>query len=475
MYPQIEMIRQYGADGVGRRPLIMCEYSHAMGNSNGSLADYWATITSTPGLQGGFIWEWKDHGLRRRLSDGSLRLAYGGDFGDSPNDGNFVADGLMSADLEPHPAMREVAWVYRPVTVSLAGGVRSRSLRVANRRSFTGLDDLVASWELSVAGEVVKHGRLRVPKIAPMSSATVPLPCAVPAGDGEAHLSVRWHSRHDHWSAPAGHLVAWDQVELRAAARRPRTGRLPKGSAVDAAIDELFVLPVELALWRAPTDNDGFKLMPELSERLGVGGQALRQWKERGVHNTPAERLVDHHCQRSVSDDGLSVVYLHRVDVPDSLVDLPRVGVRFSLPGRFRELRWYGRGPHENYPDRNASAMIGEWTGVPDLPPYLVPQEFGLRTDTRWMECTDPQMGERVRVDVVRPLSLHVSATNYRAEDLYVCANEADLWPRDELVVHLDVAHRGLGTASCGPDVLPQYRLPAGTFTFAYRLTVSGN
>jgi beta-galactosidase len=193
------------------------------------------------------------------------------------------------------------------------------------------------------------------------------------------------------------------------------------------------------------------------------------------VHNTPAEQLVDHHCQRSVSDDGLSVVYLHRVDVPDSLVDLPRVGVRFSLPGRFRELRWYGRGPHENYPDRNASAMIGEWTGVPDLPPYLVPQEFGLRTDTRWMECTDPQMGERVRVDVVRPLSLHVSATNYRAEDLYVCANEADLWPRDELVVHLDVAHRGLGTASCGPDVLPQYRLPAGIFTFAYRLTVSGN
>ena len=104
------------------RPLIMCEYSHAMGNSNGSLADYWETITSTPGLQGGFIWEWKDHGLRRELPDGSVRLAYGGDFGDTPHDGNFVADGLMSADVEPHPAMREVAWVYRPVTVSLHGG-----------------------------------------------------------------------------------------------------------------------------------------------------------------------------------------------------------------------------------------------------------------------------------------------------------------------------------------------------------------
>ncbi|HEY7626159.1 MAG TPA: glycoside hydrolase family 2 TIM barrel-domain containing protein, partial [Ilumatobacteraceae bacterium] len=117
MYPEIASIRDYGTAGVGDRPLILCEYSHAMGNSNGSLADYWDTIVSTPGLQGGFIWEWKDHGLRQRLADGTVRLAYGGQFGDTPNDGNFVADGLMSADLVPHPAMREVAWVHRPVTV----------------------------------------------------------------------------------------------------------------------------------------------------------------------------------------------------------------------------------------------------------------------------------------------------------------------------------------------------------------------
>ena len=118
MYPEVEDIRDYGTRGAGARPLIMCEYSHAMGNSNGSLADYWDTIASTPGLQGGFIWEWKDHGLRQRRPDGTDRLAYGGQFGDEPNDGNFVADGLVSADLEPHPAMREVAWVYRPVVVS---------------------------------------------------------------------------------------------------------------------------------------------------------------------------------------------------------------------------------------------------------------------------------------------------------------------------------------------------------------------
>ena len=113
MYPTIEAIAEYGRTGAGDRPLIMCEYSHAMGNSNGSLADYWDVITSTPGLQGGFIWEWKDHGLLHPLPSGN-GLAYGGQFGDVPNDGNFVADGLMSADLHRIPAMQEVTWVYRP-------------------------------------------------------------------------------------------------------------------------------------------------------------------------------------------------------------------------------------------------------------------------------------------------------------------------------------------------------------------------
>jgi beta-galactosidase len=182
--------------------------------------------------------------------------------------------------------------------------------------------------------------------------------------------------------------------------------------------------------------------------------------------------LVEHHCQRSVSGDGRAVTYRHHVRVPEELADLARIGVRFALPARFDSLRWFGRGPHENYPDRNAAAMLGIWTGAPDEPPYLVPQEFGLRTDVRWFEATDVRSGEMVRIDVLEPVALHVSATNYRDEDLFAAANEADLRPRDELLVHLDVAHRGLGTASCGPDVLDRYRLAAGDFGLAYRITV---
>ncbi|CAB4362861.1 MAG: DUF4981 domain-containing protein [Actinobacteria bacterium] len=467
MYASLEAIRRYGESGLGTRPLILCEYSHAMGNSNGSLADYWSTIATTPGLQGGFLWEWKDHGLRQTLPDGTVRLAHGGQFGDTPNDGNFVADGLVDSDGFPHPAMREVAWVYRPVTVSPG---RRGTVRVHNRQSFTELDWLQARWELEVDGEIVASGPLSVPAVAPHTTVDVPLPCAVPAGDGEVHLTVCWLTRHDLRWAPKGHLVGWDQVELRAA---PRRAMQPPLVGAAQGVERLLGTPPALTLWRAPVDNDGFKLMPELAERIKVGGLALLRWQQQGLDRLSADELVGH--TRTIHETHHGIVFDHTVVVPEELADLPRIGVQFTLPGRFGYLSWFGRGPHENYPDRNASAVLGVWEGAPDDPPYLVPQEFGLRTDCRWFEFIDPRSGDVLRMDVLQPTSrharvLHCSATHFTAEDLYTAAHEADLVPRRPLVVHLDVAHRGLGTASCGPDVLPQYRIAPGTYRFAYRL-----
>ncbi|TPW11389.1 MAG: beta-galactosidase [Acidimicrobiaceae bacterium] len=468
MYATVEAIRQYGESGKGTRPLILCEYSHAMGNSNGSLADYWAVISATPGLQGGFLWEWKDHGLRQRLPDGTARLAYGGQFGEHPHDGNFVADGLVSADLEPHPAMHEVAWVYRPVTVQ--PGRRKGTIRITNRQSFVGLEAYAVAWDLRVAGEVVQTGKLALPAVPPSSSVDITAPCRVTDGTDEVHLSVRFTLRKPTWYAPAGHLVAADQIELRRAPR-VRVKARRRGSDGRAAIDDLLVSPIELSLWRAPIDNDGFKLMPDLSRRIGVGGTGLVRWQDAEVDTRPAEELVEHTWDRLVESDG-SVEYRHRVVVPDSLPDLPRVGVTFALPARFSRLRWFGRGPGENYPDRNSGSPLGIWEGDPDRSPYLVPQEFGLRTDCRWFEFIDPRRG-CVRVDVVQPHALHVSATHFTAADLTAATTATELSARDELVVHLDVAHRGLGTGSCGPDVMPQYRLGTGAFVFAYRITVA--
>ena len=485
MYPTIEAIREYGEAAVGTRPLIMCEYSHAMGNSNGSLADYWSVITTTPGLQGGFIWEWKDHGIRQVLPDGTVRLAYGGQFDDQPHDCNFVADGLVDSYGAPHPAMREVAWVYRPVTVSYKN---KSTLVISNRQSFTGLGWLRATWELLVDGVVHRRGRLPLPAVAPHTSVSVTLPCDMPPGTGEVHLTVRFTTATDQPWAPKGHLVAWDQVQLRSATKRHRIAppapsdddRALNGQAVDKAL----VAPVALTLWRATVDNDGFKLIPDLSKRLGVGGQSLRRWEDAGVDRLPADELVHHTMQRREVDGG--VEYHHDVVVPEALADLARVGVEFALPARFRQLRWFGRGPGENYPDRNAGSPVGIWTAAPDTAPYLVPQEFGLRTDCRWFECIDPVKGQALRIDVLsattpmhttsmhrtRPAVLHCSATHHTAHDLYAAATQTELSPRRELIVHLDAAQRGLGTASCGPDILPRYRLAAGRYRFAYRLSL---
>jgi beta-galactosidase len=358
-----------------------------------------------------------------------------------------------------------VAWAYRPVTVTAAG--RSR-LRVTNRQAFVGLGDLAAEWELLVDGDVVERGALDVPDVAPLDSTTIALPCAVPTAS-DARLTVRFRARRSTPWAPAGHLVAWDEVELR----RPPARRRPTAVST-GPVAGLGASPVELSLFRAPTDNDGFKLLPDLSRRLKVGGTALVGWQDAGLDRRPsADVLADlggsHRHDVEALDDG-SEVHTHRIVVPDALADLGRVGVTFRLPAGYDRVRWFGRGPLENYPDRNRGALVGVWERPVDEPPYLVPQEFGMRTDCRWFELVDSTSGTALRVEALHPSTLHCSATRFTASDLYEAAHETDLRPRRGLVVHVDVAHRGVGTASCGPDTLPAHRIPPGPHTLTYRL-----
>ncbi|MFZ9627991.1 MAG: glycoside hydrolase family 2 TIM barrel-domain containing protein [Ilumatobacteraceae bacterium] len=476
MYPTVDAIRSFAAAGTGDRPLIMCEYSHAMGNSNGSLADYWDVITTTPGLQGGFVWEWKDHGITQHLADGSTRFAHGGQFGDTPHDGNFVADGLVASDRTAHPAIHELAWVYRPVTTTRRVRSGTTVLRVHNRQSFVDTGEFDARWHVVVDGLHEADGVLRVPRVLPQAVVDLDVPATARRladrhPGTEAVLTVTFAQRGaTAWSAP-GHVVATDEIVLRGATRTPhsattpspgRDGRLPR------SLESILVAEPTLTLWRAPVDNDGFKLMPELAERIRVGGLSLMRWQQQGLDRFDADALVDHRVRRLVTDD--TVEYHHTVVVPDELADLPRLGVRFAVPSSFGTMRWYGRGPHENYPDRRHSAHLGRWQQPLDEPPYLIPQEFGLRCDCRWLELVGPR-GRRLRIDVLDPVSLHLSATRYSARTLTDCPHESVLQPDDHVEVHIDVAHRGLGTASCGPDVLPQYRIAAGTYRFAYRLS----
>ncbi|MBU6241319.1 MAG: DUF4981 domain-containing protein [Acidobacteria bacterium] len=468
MYAPIDAVVFYGKSMNRVRPLIMCEYSHAMGNSNGSLADYWHAFDNTPGLQGGFVWEWKDHGISQELADGRKRFAYGGQFGDTPNDGNFVADGLVHSDLTAHPAMRELAWVHRPAAVTLTGAGKAARLAVRNRQTFRNLSHLRATWELVVDGASVKRGTLRVPAIAGGATERIPLPVAAPK-TGDVRLSVRWFLRRDEPWAPAGHLVAWDQVAwdqvvLRSTTSKPQ-GRTLGRTTAKTMSPELDAIDPHVTIWRAAVDNDGFKNMPDIR---GFG-ESLRRWQLQGIDTRDAD-LVEHSTKRRFDADG-GVAFVHRITVPADLDDIPRVGVTFAVPPRFSRVRWVGEGPHECYPDRRASAMFGTWESEPDELPYLVPQEFGLRTNCTRVDLVDPRTGEALRVET-EGKPFHFSATHHTAGDLFAARDVTELHHRDHLIVHIDAAHRGLGTASCGPDTLARYRVRPGRYVLAYRVSL---
>lgn len=464
MYSPIWAVERYGRESLGERPLIMCEYSHAMGNSNGSLSDYWDVFEHTPGVQGGFVWEWKDHGIRQTLEgEGRWRFAYGGQFGDTPNDGNFVADGLMAADLVAHPAMRELAWVHRPVRVTLAA--QGAGLRITNVRRFRDLSDLDATWTLRHGGVITDRGTLSVPVMTPETTAEILMPQGVAASPGsETHLAIMWRLREPTAWAPAGHLMAWDEVVLSA----EYESRLTVGAQINIALPGALeaVANISPTLWRAPTDNDGFKLM----RQHHGGGNALRQWLSWGLDGGLPDTIeCEHHVLPET--DG-SVIVEQRIVIPAALDDVARVGSTFVAHEAFTRVRWFGLGPHENYPDRHASGLTGIWAGEPDELPYLVPQDFGLRTACRWFELIAPDSELALRVTPITPHLINCSAVWHTDDDLWQARDRSELVRRGQLTVHVDAATRGLGTASCGPDVLPQYRIRTGPWTLAYRLSL---
>ena len=472
MYADVEsVVRWAQTDTDDPRPLILCEYSHAMGNSNGGLSDYWAAFRAHDALQGGFIWEWVDHGIRQIAQNGRERWAYGGDFGDEPNDGNFCADGIVWPDRTPHPALHELKFLAQPVDVEALGG---RRFRVHNRHHFASLERYRGTWELEADGKKVKSGRLPLLRAAPGGSLDVEL--ALPDGAGERFVTFRFALRRDTEWAEAGHEVAAVQLP---APGRPGAWRGERSTVVEVDEELLPGLVLDgprLHLWRAPTDNDGLPLVAQRS------AGPLERWLELGLDRLELElvssqrgelvheaRGVVRHTHRYSRLDSGEILVRNVVELGRGVRDVPRVGVLLVLRPGLEQLEWYGRGPWEAYVDRLASARVGLFRSTvgEQYVPYINPQEHGHHPDTRRLTLTD---AEGRGLEVRGLPSIGFSASHFTADDLTAARHTSDLEPRDEVYLSLDVAQRGLGTASCGPDTGRQYRLLDERYEFAFAL-----
>jgi beta-galactosidase len=483
-----------------RLPFILCEYGHAMGNGPGGLADYQRLFTSYDRLQGGFVWEWIDHGIE----DERYGFAYGGDFGEELHDGNFVCDGLVFPDRTPSPGLVEYKKVIEPVridggesapTARGPGTGSDGTVRVTNGYDFADLSALAFEWSYQVDGETVGTGPLPVPALAPGRSADVKLPSppAADTGNAETHWTVRAVLAEETAWGPRGHVVAWAQLPVT----EPASPRVPPSAAVLAderlitlglgsfdartgallRIGDVEITGLRLDVWRAPTDNDdGASWQPDA--RHG------RLWRTLGLHRmrhrldavepgddaltvrtrvAPAAREVGLRTVYRWTSDGTRLRLTVSVTPEgDWRLPLPRLGVRLGLAGAADRVTWFGGGPGEGYPDTRSASMIGRWESTVDAmqTPYVRPQENGARADVRWARIG----GLRIEGDP----SFWFTARRWTTEQLDAADHLSDLRPGDTVWVNLDHGQQGIGSQSCGPGALPQYQLRPGPAEFSF-------
>ena len=483
MYPSISAISSYAKSGKQDRPLIMCEYSHAMGNSNGTLAEYWDAIENLRGLQGGFIWEFWDHGPDQLMPDGTTRSAYGGDYGEKKHDGNFCCDGVVFPDRTAKPVLHEFKAIAAPVKITTTKA-SSGQFTVFNKHFFSDLSDYELVWSIARDGLVVAGGRVALPKVAPRKTGkvTVKSPALLKAdGKGERFITFSLIRKSSTAWSPASTEVGWAQFALPSRAHTipvAKTSDLFEGAVNDSGEIELpyGVIAPELSLWRAPTDNDRIAHIATKWDRWGLReltrtdctiAESARQTKIVSTWETSAGISVKQTQVVTPVAHGFSVK--ETIVLPKQLDDVARVGINFEIDGSRDVYSWFGTGSHESYPDRKIGRVHRYVSSVADqYVPYVRPQENGGHNGVRWFELTGGD-GAGLRIDLGKPLQ--VSATPNRATELADKTHNVEVVPSGNVVVHIDAAHRGLGTASCGPDTLDKYIIKPGIYSFTWTVT----
>jgi beta-galactosidase len=507
MYPQLDWIRRLMADPAESRPMVMCEYAYAKGNSTGNVSKFWDLVWDLPRFQGGFVWDWRDKAIERIQPDGSCRWDYGVPRFEPADVERMCLNGVVGPDLVPHPGAWEIKHVQAPILLRDESAAVGR-LRLFNRHQFLSLDGFRLRWSLAEDGVEVTGGCQDCPPLAAGADTEVrlPVPTCRPTPGAELHLTVMVERiAATPWSA-AGHEIDREQftvaTRLEVPVIREASGadlviadaaltglgwrlRLDPTSGMVASLEvggeEQLIRPISPCLSRAPTDID-----------RAIGGQGYAgQWSACGMdlaEYKPSDwellRLDAHRaCIRAhgamAASDMAPVAWIELAWMVHSSGDLiadllvvvhapvesvPRVGLVAALRGAERRLRWFGRGPFECYPDRREAAVVGRYEASVGelLTPYVFPQECGLRCDVRWLEIVDAR-GCGLSVQGM-PL-IHASALPVRLEDLRKAANLSELRWRDETSIHLDGFHMGVGgDTGWTRNVHPEWRLPPGHY-----------
>ena len=516
MYHRIPGIIQY-AQSHPYRPLVLCEYAHAMGNSVGNLQDYWDAIESESHLQGGCIWDWVDQGLRQPVpgQPGKTYFAYGGDFGDRPNDDNFCCNGLIQPDRAANPSLYEVRKVYQEFKVHPVDLVAG-TFRVENKHFFLNANAFEATWVIEEDGNPIRRGSLDV-DVPPRSSREISVPIEQPdlTPGTEYHLTILFSLKKDQPWAERGTVLAWDQFQLPYKVPPAETADEPgeplsvddtadrivvRGEDFSAGIGkasgalesfltdgrELIHTPLLPNFWRAPTDNERGNRM---AKRLGVWKSAVANRTVRGVSIEKSDAnsvTVKADMNLAAGESTCSVLYTIRSDgrihvamtldaKGEEIPRLPRIGMTLAVPRSLAAVTWFGRGPYETYWDRKSGAPIGRHFVPVDFMahPYSEPQETGNRTDVRWVTLTDGE-GWGLKCAGDEPLS--ISAWPFTCADLENARHPHEIPERDFVTLNIDYKQQGVGgDNSWGAQVHPQYQLPPRHYEYGFSLTPTGD
>ncbi len=509
MYPSLQAILEL-MEKDPSRPVIICEYAHAMGNSTGNFKKYWDLFEKFPRLQGGFIWDWVDQGLLKKTDDGRPYFAYGGDYGDTPNDGNFCINGLVNPDRVPQPGLKEVKKVQQFLKVEPVN-LLSGQFIIHNLYNFINLDFLTMDWRILENGRIIQSGNVKKVDVPPSAEAPLLLPVHAPdtTSGHEYDLGLSFKLNKDMPWAEKGYELAWEQFAIAgqgtsikppAAQSEIQVTEGAKNIDISGENFELqfskdsgtFTLEqngktlvrsgVLFNVWRAPTDNDdggGEKSFGARWRRAGLDeaefkpGTVQLEKKENRALITVAGRMalmdggIDYTIKYTVDGSGRITVD-NRIECTGEVPPLPKVGNQMFLPKSMDKVQWYGRGPHESYWDRKTGARIGIFrAAVEELYfPYVKPQENGNRTDVRRLMIKD-LAGDGIKI-TAQPL-VNFSAHHYTLENLTNAEHTVDLKKAGYITLNVDLRQHGLGgDDSWNPRTHPEYQLTDDSYRYQY-------